>query len=153
MIYWWWMAIRELDFTKEFTLGVNNPIADSMSHLCLNLMIEEPELYDNTDILCAITEKFILNSNEYQIISSVHNSLVGHSALERTVKRLTYKLQNLKTSWKFLKQKVKRFIALCPFCQEMSQLKFPIAAHPFTVSCYSPMKCLNIDFLKKHSLI
>jgi hypothetical protein len=103
MIYWWWMAIRELDSTKEFTLGVNNPIfADSMSSLCPNLMIEEPELYDDTDIFCAITEKFILNCNEYQIKSSVHNNLVGHSALERTVKRLTYKLQNLKISWKFL---------------------------------------------------
>jgi transposase InsO family protein len=147
MIYRWWMAIQELDFTKEFTLGVNNPIADSMSRLCPNLMIEEPEIYDDIDILCAITEKFILNSNEYQIISSVHNSLVGHSGLERTVKRLTYKLQNLKTSWKFLRQKVKRFIALCPCCQKMSQLKIPIAAHPFTVSSYSPMECLNIDFV------
>jgi transposase InsO family protein len=147
MIYRWWMAIQEFDFTKEFTLGVNNPIADTMSRLCPNLMIEEPDLYDETDILCAITEKFILNSSEYQIISSVHNSLVGHSGLERTVKRLTFKLQNLKTSWKFLRQKVKRFIALCPCCQKMSQLKIPIAAHPFTVSSYSPMECLNIDFV------
>jgi hypothetical protein len=73
MIYWWWMAIQELDFTKEFTLGVNNPIADSMAHLCPNLMIEEPELYDDTDILCAITEKFILNSNECQMKSLVHD--------------------------------------------------------------------------------
>jgi hypothetical protein len=40
------------------------------------------------DILCAITEKFVLNSSEYQMISSVHNSLVGHSGLERTVKDL-----------------------------------------------------------------
>jgi hypothetical protein len=37
------MAIQ-LDFTKEFTLGVNNPIADGMS--LPNLMIEEPDLYD-----------------------------------------------------------------------------------------------------------
>ena len=87
MIYRWWMAIQEFDFTKQFTLGVNNPIADTMSRLCPNLMIEEPELYDELDILCAITEKFILNSSEYQMISSVHNSLVGHSGLERTVKR------------------------------------------------------------------
>jgi transposase InsO family protein len=147
MIYRWWMEIQQFDFTKEFTLGVNNPIADSMSRLCPNLMSEEPDLYDELDILCAITEKFVLNSSEYQMISSVHNSLVGHSGLERTVKRLTFKLQNLKTSWKFLRQKVKRFIALCPCCQKMSQLKIPIAAHPFTVSSYSPMECLNIDFV------
>ena len=65
-----------------------------------------------------MTKKFILNSNEYQIISSVHNSLVGHSGLEKTIKKLTYKLQNLKTSWKFLRQKVKRFIALSPCCHK-----------------------------------
>ena len=141
------MAIQEFDYTREFTLGVNNPIADTMSRLCPNLMIQEPDLYDETDILCAFTEKVILNSSEYQVISPVHNSLVGHSGLERTVKRLTFKLQSLKTSWKFLRQKVKRFIALCPCCQKMSQLKIPIAAQPFTVSSYSPMECLNIDFV------
>jgi transposase InsO family protein len=146
MIYRWWMAIQEMDFTKEFTLGINNPIADSMSRLCPNLMLDEPNLYDDMDILCAITEKVILNHSDYQIISSVHNSLVGHSGLERTVKRLTLKLNQMGTSWKFLRQKVKRFIALCPCCQKMSQLKVPIAATPFTVSTYSPMESLNIDF-------
>jgi hypothetical protein len=29
----------------------------------------------------------------------------------------------------------------------MSQLKIPIVAQPFTVSSYSPMECLNIDFV------
>jgi hypothetical protein len=28
------MDIQQFDFTKEFTLGVNNPIADGMSRLC-----------------------------------------------------------------------------------------------------------------------
>jgi hypothetical protein len=90
------MAIQEFNYTREFTLGINNPIADTMSRLCPNLMIEEP---DEADILCAVTEKFILNSSDYDIISSVHNSLVRHSGLERTVERLTLKLQSLKTSW------------------------------------------------------
>jgi hypothetical protein len=105
------------------------------------------DLYDKADILCAITEKFILNSSNYDIISSVHDSLVGHSGLDRTMKRLTSKLQSLKISWNFLRQKVKRFTGLCPCCQKMSQLKIHIAAHPFTVSSYSPMECLNMDFV------
>ena len=121
MIYRWWMSIMELDFSLHFTLGSNNPIADDMSRLCPNLMHDEPELYDNDDILCAITDKFILSTGEYQIISSVHNSLVGHSGLEKTIKRLTYKLQNMKTSWNFLRQKVKRFIRLCTCYQKMSK--------------------------------
>jgi hypothetical protein len=147
MKYRWWMAIQEFEYTREFTLGINNPIANTMSRLCPNLMIEEPDLYDEADILCAVNEKFVLNSSDYGIISSGHNSLVGHSGLERTVKRLTLNLQSLKISWKFLRQKVKRFIGLCPCCQKVSQLKIPIAAHPFTVSSYTPMECLNIDFI------
>jgi hypothetical protein len=29
----------------------------------------------------------------------------------------------------------------------MSQLKVPIIAHPFSASTYSPMECLNLDFV------
>jgi hypothetical protein len=147
MIYRWWMSIMELDFSLHFSLGINNPIADDMSRLCPNLMHLEPELYDSEDILCAITDKFILSTSEYQVIASVHNSVVGHSGVERTIKRLTYKLQNLKTSWEFVRQKVKRFIRLCPCCQKMSQLKVPIHAAPHVVSSYEPMECINIDFI------
>jgi hypothetical protein len=61
-----------VDFTKEFTLGVNNPIADSMP---LPLMSEEPDLYDELISFALSILKFVLNSSEYQMISSVHNSL------------------------------------------------------------------------------
>jgi hypothetical protein len=68
-------------------------------------------------------------------------------AIFETLKHLDhiYKSQNLKTSWKFLRQKVKRFVTLCLCCQKMSQIKIRIAAHPLTISSYSPMECLNID--------
>jgi hypothetical protein len=59
MIYRWWMAIQEFNYTREFTLGINNPIADTMSRLCPNLMIEEPDLYNEADILCAVTENSV----------------------------------------------------------------------------------------------
>ena len=35
----------------------------------------------------------------------------------------------------------------CACCQKMSMLKIPIHAHGFTTSPYSPMECLNIDFI------
>jgi hypothetical protein len=47
-------------------------------------MIEEPDLYDEVDILCSIIEKFVLTEAEYKSIFSVHNSLVGHHGFEKT---------------------------------------------------------------------
>ena len=147
MIIRWYMAIQEMDYTREYLKGELNTVADGMSRLCNNFMIEEPDLYDPHDVLCASLNKFILTSAEHTVISTVHNSLVGHHGLERTVDKLTRKLKVSNTKWQFLRQKVKRFIQICPCCQKMSQLKIPIHAHPFTVSSYSPMECLNIDFI------
>ena len=147
MIIRWYMAIQELDYTKQYLKGESNVVADDMSRLCPNLMTEEPDLYDHQDILCSTLNKFILSSEDHTVISTVHNSLVGHHGLERTIDKLTRKLKTSNTKWQFLRQKVKRFIQLCPCCQKMSQLKIPIHASPFTVSSYEPMENLNIDFI------
>ena len=47
----------------------------------------------------------------------------------------------------FQRQHVRWFIDHCPCCQKMSMLKIPIHAHGFTTSTYTPMECLNIDFI------
>jgi transposase InsO family protein len=146
MIIRWYMSIQEFDYTQEFTLGSQNPIADGFSRLCPNLMKEEPLIYDDMDILCSVMNKFRIDSNEYTLLSEVHNSVVGHHGVERTIRKMLVRLKG-QPKWKFLRQKVKRFILECPCCQKMSQLKVPIHAHPFTTSAYSPMEVLNIDFL------
>ena len=46
-----------------------------------------------------------------------------------------------------MRQHVRYFIDHCPCCQKMSLLKIPIAAHAFTTSSYTPMECLNIDYI------
>jgi len=143
MIIRWYMAIQELDYSLEEILGVKNVVADKFSRLCPNLMKELPEEYDNADIVCSVLNKFRLSNDEYAILSTVHNSTVGHFQVERTVKRLL----RLNLKWKFLRQKVKKFIQECPCCQKMSQIKIPIAAHPFSASTFTPMECLNIDFI------
>ena len=72
----------------------------------------------------------------------LHNTVVGHYGLERTLKRF----KDLKDKWEYQRQHVRYFIDHCP-CQKMNMLKIPIHAHGFTTSTYTPMKCLNIDFL------
>ena len=144
MIVRWYMALSEFSFKIEFIKGVDNGIADSMSRLCRNGMLDHPEEHSHTDALAAsIIPKIKLTKVIYKKIAFVHNSKVGHLGLERTVKRL----QNSNNSWEFMRQHVRHFIDHCPCCQKMSLLKIPIAAHAFTTSSYTPMECLNIDYI------
>jgi transposase InsO family protein len=144
MIVRWLMALSEFSFKVEFIAGVDNGIADSMSRLCRNNMVDSPKEYTPEVILAAnIITKFKVPSDKYSIISSVHNSSCGHYGLERTLLRL----QKLKHKWQFQRQHVRYFIDHCPCCQKMSMLKTPIHAHGFSTSTYTPMECLNIDFI------
>ena len=77
------------------------------------------------------------------MIASVHNLFVGHFGLERALKRL----KEIDETWEFQRQHVRYFIDRCPCCQKMSMLKIPIHARHFTTSTYTPMECLNIDFV------
>ena len=73
----------------------------------------------------------------------MHNSIVGHFGLERTHKRF----KDLKDTWEYQRQHIGYYIDHCPCCQKMNMLKIPIHAHGFTTSTYTPMECLNIDFI------
>jgi hypothetical protein len=120
MIVRWLMALSEFSFKLEFIAGVDNGIADSMSRLCRNNMVDSPKEYTPEVILAAnIITKFKVPSDKYSIISSVHNSSCGHYGLERTLLRL----QKLKHKWQFQRQHVRYFIDHCPCCQKMNQLK------------------------------
>ena len=144
MIIRWLMALSEYSYNIEFISGIENGIADSMSRLCRNTMSDSPVEYSSEEILSAnIIEKFKLSRYQYQSIAELHNSKVGHFGVDRTMKRLS----DIKKKWQFQRQHVKWFIDHCPCCQKMSMLKIPIHAHGFTTSTYTPMECLNVDFI------
>ena len=63
--------------------------------------------------------------------------------MTRTLKRF----KDLIHTWEDQRQHVRYFIDRCPCCQKMDMLKIPIHAHGFTTSTYTPMECLNIDFI------
>ena len=145
MVVRWYMSLMELDFIQKDILGKDNPVADNNSRLCPNLMKLEPDLYSPEDIVCSALTRFKIDDKEYKMISLVHNSLVGHHGVERTLSKIISKPGYIPCE--YLRQKVKRFIRECPACQKMSQLKIPIIAHPFSASTYLPMECLNMDFI------
>ena len=140
MIVRWYMALSEFSFTLEFIPGVENDIADSLSHLCRNNIVDSPQEYSEEHILSAISASTKPNESQIAKIDRLHNSKVGHFGLERTLKRF----KDRKDVWQYIRQ----FIDECACCQKMSMLKIPIHAHGFTKSTYTPMECLNIGFPK-----
>ena len=118
MIVRWFMALSEYSYDIEFLSGVDNGIADSMSRLCRNNMLDSPVEYNKSEVLTSmIIEKFKLSDYQYKTISALHNSTVGHFGLERTLKRL----HDSNKRWEFQRQHVRWFIDHCPCCQKMAQ--------------------------------
>ena len=92
--------------------------------------------------LCLLDEEDIrINQLEYENIQKVHNSIVGHAGVEKTLDRLKNKGQ----LWKKVRKHVRKFIRECPACQKMSQIKYVIKTHPYTTAAYYPMEVLNVD--------
>jgi hypothetical protein len=144
MIIRWFMALMELDFILEHIAGVKNIIADALSRLCANYMLDYPREFSQDDIyVSTLFPGFKIPEDKYLLIARVHNSLAGHHGVERTIKKLIDSEQ----SWPYLRQHVKRFVSLCPLCQKISAIKLKIHASPFVTSRYTPMECLNIDYV------
>ena len=143
MIARWHMALSDFSFTLELIPGVDNNIANAMSRLCRNNMVDEPKEYTKEHILSEISASTKPNKIQYSKISKLHNSVVGHFGLERTLRRF----KELKNVRQFQRRHFRHFIDNCPCCQKMSMLKIPIHAHGFTTSTYTPMECLSLDFI------
>lgn len=144
MIVRWFMALSEFDFSISHIAGSENIVADSMSRLCENNMLETPStVAPEINISASVIENFTVTDENRSAISSHHNSKVGHSGVNTTVRRLVQS----KLKWAYMRQHVKHFIRNCPLCQKLRAEKFPTHPNPFTTSTDVPMQCLNIDFI------
>ena len=137
------MALSEFSFSLEFIPGIDKDIADSLSRLCRNNMIDSPKEYSPEYILSGLyIESYKPSPSQYSKIDMLHKTVVGHYGLERTLKRF----KDLNDTWEYQRQHVRYFIDNCPYCQKMNMLKIPIHAHGFTTSTYTPMEYLNVHF-------
>ena len=65
MIVQWYMALSEFSFTLEFIPGVENDIADAMSRLCRNNMVDSHKnILKNT-----FSQQFLHQSNQTKVRS------------------------------------------------------------------------------------
>ena len=133
----WKLAIQEFDFSLEHIIGKDNIIADVFSRLCPTVGEELCSLEESIYLL----DEFRIPEAAYKQIGKVHNSIVGHHGVERTLD----KLMKQGSPWDFMREHVRRFIKNCPCCQKMSYLKVPIHTQPFTTASYEPMERINID--------
>ena len=103
MIVRWYIALSEFSFSLEFIPGVDNDIADSVSRLCRNNKIDSPKEYSPEYILSALhIESYEPSSSQYSKIGMMHDSIVGHFGLERTLKRF----KDLKDTWEYQRQHI-----------------------------------------------
>ena len=131
----WKLAIQEYDFTAEHIEGTSNIVADAFSRIG-NI----GEAAVTQEVLCLLDD-FRISDKHYRLISKVHNSMVGHHGIDKTMNKL--KLQG--HEWLYMREHARRFIKLCPCCEKMSYLKIPIQTHPFTTASYDVMERVNVD--------
>ena len=75
----------------------------------------------------------------YKILSSVHNSRVGHQGVNAP------EVEVFRKHWPKMRAYTKQFIGRCTLCQKMSDIHWAIRTRPFTTAAYDPMEMLNID--------
>ena len=132
----WKMEIQEYDFHVEHIGGVDNHIADTLSRLCY-IGEEEVSAYRNA----VEYDSEVIPQKQRDIITTCHNSQVGHGGLERTLN----KLHEAQHNWDGMRRQTRQFIKQCPVCQNLNPIKISIKCHPFTTAAYEPMACINID--------
>jgi hypothetical protein len=82
--------------------------------------------------------------DKYDLISKVHNALVGHRGVQRTLDYLRAQGQ----SWSEMRQHVSNFIRQCPTCQKMDTRSKETFAQPYSLADQRPNKSLSMDTLE-----
>ena len=150
----WKLALQEFSFDVEHLPGKLNIVADGLSRDTENpetrhssetlaaLIVKKRKLTNITNILDKADIK--IPTQYFKLISDVHNSIVGHFGVERTIARLVAQGH----SWRGMREHVQKFCRfLCPCCQKFSYIRAPILARKFTASTYLPWERWNIDLI------
>ena len=96
---------------------------------------------ENNELLVLDEDEISIPQDIYTHIQAVHNALVGHNGVNRTIKKLYSK------GIRFPKMRmwVRQFIQMCPFCQKMEYKRLKTQVVPFTLATYGAMLKLSLD--------
>jgi hypothetical protein len=135
----WKMHIQHYDFHVEHIKGEHNIEADGFSRL-----IPVPESEEQESLFALREEERLtplLPRKIYEMIKEVHNPIIGHFGVEKTMQKLTLSGKE----WVGMRNDISKFIKRCPCCQKMSFLKDKIVTQPFTLASYSPFDRICVD--------
>ena len=110
--------------------------------MILSTMVELESIFDlGNDLLVLEEEDISIPQDKYVQIESVHNAMVGHNGVNRTMLKLNRK------GIRFPKMRmwVRQFIQMCPFCQKMEYKRLKANVVPFTLATYEAMLKLSMD--------
>ena len=151
----WKMLIQEYRFQIEYLPGPQNVVSDAFSRCCAKEevlpatpMAEaiEREYLEFLEAAgedeCFMGEEAPIPDSIRKEIERVHNAMVGHAGIKRTVKRLV----DAGSTTRDQRGWVTRFIHECPFCQKQSYRRELKSKQPFTLAqTQRVMQRLNLD--------
>ena len=140
--------------TSSIDADLSNPATDSPIEEVIDDNTLNPgssPLIDDHDVTLSstptiiaplIAEEHRVPRDKYKLISSVHNSVVGHMGVDKTYERLV--AQGHK--WPQMRTHIHMFITKhCPCCQKMAVNKIINNTQPFTLSSYDIMQRVACD--------
>ena len=155
----WHLHLQSYNCEIRHIKGEQNFVADKLSRLCpvsddneyigafeeflvTDSTADQPPTGISTEVLAApLHEIDSLTDEVHNEIALVHNEIVGHHGVERTLRKLFRKDKQ----WKYMREHVKFFIRNCPYCQKISQIKVQISTAPFVASSREPMSRISFD--------
>ena len=141
---------RNGDFASDEPEQVSSPADTNADELmAFFLTVDDPDEMlqsfaemDQLVELCAfIDDDAPIPQSILDELIAVHNSMVGHNGVKRTV----HKLQRKGVKMKHMRDYVSKFIKQCPLCQKLDERHLPVNVKPLTLASYRAMQRLQID--------
>lgn len=126
----WRLRLQEYNFTVRHVPGKHNCVADALSRCLFIDVASEPSQPSLASVLPHAAE-----------IAVVHNAVVGHRGVKRTMELL----QEQGNDWPTIRNDVSRFITSCPTCQKVRLGQGSVAGALKTITVSEPFEMLAID--------
>ena len=145
--------VTEVNTSSVVTFPVDVDLSNSAADGPIEMVIDDvptPGLPVSTSNSASVLDVMATLTNEdnrvprdkYKLISSVHNSVVGHMGVDKTYDRLV--AQGHK--WTQMRNHISIFITKhCPCCQKLAVNKIINNTQPFTLSSYDIMQRVACD--------
>ena len=110
----WRLRLLEFDFDVEHIAGEDNVVADALSRCLSTKTLNMTEHGGVTVNLGKVAPKYQMSDVHRQVIASIHNPVIGHFSVDRTIKLL----EALGHDWDDRHSDVTAFIKGCGKCQK-----------------------------------